>query len=176
MNTERKRAEAADEGACETEWDRGAAVRNQVLMGAPVLVGSYAIAKQRPARLLLFLPAVMVFVTYWRRFICARCRYYGRECSTMLGVMTARIMPRDDSRALGRNAMIADFAYIGALSLFPLPQVLKSRRLAALYLLSTAAGATAILVGACPKCGNEFCPMKDLSNRIPSRTPGCPPR
>jgi len=39
--------------------------------------------------------------TAWRRFVCARCRYYGQKCSTLLGIMTARMMPRDEGKALG---------------------------------------------------------------------------
>lgn len=150
------------DGTPGSEWDRADAIRNQVLMFMPFMVGSYAIARHRPGKLLCYVPAVVVFTTYWRRFVCARCIYYGRECSTMLGIITARMMPRDESKELDRNAMIVDFAYIGTLSLLPLPQVLKSRRLTVLYLLSAAAGFTAILAGACGRCANEFCPMKDL--------------
>lgn len=28
------------------------------------------------------------------------CRYYGQKCSTLLGIMTARMMPRDEGKAL----------------------------------------------------------------------------
>ena len=66
--------------------------------------------------------------------------------------------------------MIADFAFIGALVMLPLPQVLKSFRVAALYLASAAATVGAILFNACPRCGNDFCPMKDLSRAVGGRT------
>jgi hypothetical protein len=62
--------------------------------------------------------------------------------------------------------MIADFTFIGALVLFPLPQVLKKPKLAALYLASVAAGMSALLFNACGRCGNDFCPMKDLHDRL----------
>lgn len=166
MNAECEQSPGPAEVPHESPWDHAGAVRNQVLMGAPLLVGSYAVAKHRPGKLLYYIPAAALFVTYWRRFVCARCQYYGQECSVMLGVMTARMMPRDESKPLDRNTMIADFAYIGALWLLPVPQARKSGRLAALYLLSVASGLLAILLGACGRCGNEFCPMKDLRKRL----------
>ncbi|MBU1672569.1 MAG: hypothetical protein KKF41_03905 [Actinobacteria bacterium] len=149
-----------------TPWDRSSAVRNQVLMSAPVVLGAWAIARHRPRRLLLYLPAAVAFMTLWRRWVCARCRYYGRECSTMLGVMTARMMPRDEEHALDRQTMMVDFAFIGALALIPLPSALKRPRLALAYLASLAAGLTAVVLDACPRCENEFCPMKDVRRSL----------
>jgi hypothetical protein len=142
------------------------AVVNSVLMGLPVPLGAHALAKYKPWKLLIYLPAAVGFVTAWRKFICARCQFYGKQCSTVMGITTAMLMPRDESRPLDRNAMIADFSYIGALVLFPLPQVMKRTGLAALYLASATAAVTAILLNACPRCGNDFCPMKDVHRII----------
>lgn len=147
-------------------WDRNSAIVNQVLMGIPVAIGAQAIARYRPLKLTYYLPGVVLLVTAWRRFVCARCQYYGKECSTLLGISTARMMPRDEEKALDRNTMMADFTYMGVLALIPLPQVLKKRRLAVLYLLSLAAFFSAVLFNACGRCGNDFCPMKDLEKRV----------
>lgn len=149
-------------------WDRNSAVVNQVLMGVPVVIGTLAIARQKPLKLIYYLPGVLLVMTVWRRFVCARCRYYGQECSTLLGIATARMMPRDEEKALGRNAMIVDFTLLGLLAIIPLPQVLKRSRLAVLYLLSLAAFSTVILFNACGRCGNEFCPMKGLEKKVRS--------
>jgi len=158
------------ETVLDNPFDTGSAWVNQVLMTSPIILGALALARHRRWKLLVYLPASAAFVTVWRKFICARCRYYGEPCSTMLGVFTAAMMPRDEVRELDRNAMIADFAFIGALALFPLPQVLRSRRLAAAYLISVMAGMSSILLNACGRCGNGFCPMKDLRRSL---TGGC---
>lgn len=150
-------------------WDRRSAVVNQVLMGMPVAIGTLAIARERPLKLIYYLPGVILVTTAWRRFVCARCRYYGQECSTLLGIMTARIMPRDEDKALDRNTMVADFTFLGALALMPLPQVFIKKRLAVLYLASLVAFFSAILFNACGRCGNDFCPMKNLHNWITSQ-------
>ena len=147
-------------------WDRNSAIVNQVLMGIPVAIGTRAIARYRPLKLIYYLPGVVLLVTAWRRFVCARCRYYGKECATLLGIATARMMPRDEEKALDRNTMFADFTFIGVLALIPLPQVLKRSRLAVPYLLSLAAFFFAILFNACGRCGNDFCPMKDLEKGV----------
>ena len=157
------------ETQCECEeqgWDEQAAMVNQALMTLPIVVGGWALLKYRPAKLLLYLPGAVAFMTVWRKYICARCQYYGQPCSTMFGVMTARMMPRDESKALDRNAMVADFAFLGVLALLPLPQVLKRFRLAVLYLLSIGVGMGSILKNSCGRCGNEFCPMKDVREKV----------
>jgi hypothetical protein len=143
-------------------WDTASAVRNQVLMSLPVAVGALALWKYRARKLLVYVPAAVYFMTGWRKYICARCQYYGTECSTMLGVATARMMPRDETKQLDRNAMTADLAYIGALVALPLRQVLKSPRLAAIYFAASIGGMASVLFTSCGRCGNEFCPMKDL--------------
>lgn len=151
--------------ACErvgSPWDRDRAAVNQALMGLPILIGTIALAKYRARKLLVYIPAVVGFLTVWRKWVCARCQYYGTECSTLLGIVTARMMPRDETRELDRNAMIADFAIMGAIMTMPLRQVLRKPSLAIAYLVATGAGMSSILLNACGKCGNEFCPMKDL--------------
>ena len=119
---------------------------NTALMGATVAIGTVAIARQKPLKLLLYLPAVVGFMTWWRRFVCARCRYYGEACSTLLGIWTSSIMPRDEERALDRETMLADLAILGVLALAPLPQLRRRPRLAVLYLVATALGMARILL------------------------------
>jgi hypothetical protein len=147
-------------------WNITDAVVNQALMGVMTAVGAVAIARYRARKLLIYIPAVVAFLTWWRRYVCARCQYYGRECSTLLGVATARMMPRDETAHLDRRVMSVDLAMIGALALMPVRQVLKSPVLALAYLLSGAAGLSRVLLKSCGVCGNEFCPMKDLREMI----------
>lgn len=159
-------------GDAELQWDRGCAALNQVVMGIPVAIGTYAIAKHRPRKLLYFIPGAAALLTLSRRFVCARCRYYGMECSTFLGVFTSMIWPRDESRPLDRKTMMADFALMGLLSLAPLPQVLKDFKLTLLYVTSVATAVLSILFNSCWRCGNRFCPMKDISRKISIQSVG----
>ena len=136
------------------------------MMGLPAVIGTLAIARSRPRRLMLYIPAFTFFLTGWRKFVCARCDYYGKECSTYLGVLTAKIMPPARERPLDRNAMWRDFAFMGALILMPLRDAFKSRRMAVAYLASLIAGIATILVNGCGKCSNDFCPMKDARRKL----------
>lgn len=151
---------------CEQPPDRSKAVTNQALMGLPVVIATLSLARFRARKLLLYLPLATFFLTLWRKWVCARCVYYGRECATLLGVWTAKMMPRDDSAELNRNTMIVDFALIGVLMAFPLREVFRRRWVAAAYLLTSAAGMGSILLRSCPGCANDFCPMKDLSRAL----------
>jgi len=154
------------QASMESPWDTRSAMINQALLGAPELIGTLAIARYKPRKLLLFLPAAIGFVTAWRRFVCGRCQYYGETCSTMLGIMTARMMPPDESKPLDRNVMILDFTFLGTLWLLPLPQVFKKKWLGLLYAASVAACLGAVMTNACGRCGNDFCPMKDVYEAV----------
>jgi hypothetical protein len=143
-------------------WDRASAIRNQVLMFLPMPIGAYAIARFKPRKLPAYISGVIAFFTVYRHFTCARCQYYGRECSTMLGIMTARMMPRDEKKPLDRSGMIADLSLLGALAMVPIPQVFRKPWLALLYLASLGAGTGAMLFTACGRCRNDFCIMKDV--------------
>jgi len=123
-------------------------------------------ARNRPIKLLCYVPGVVLFLTAWRRLVCARCRYYGMKCSTFLGVFTAMMWPCDESRPLDRKAMMADFALLGLLLMVPLPQVLRGFRLTVLYVTAVFAATSSMLLNSCWRCGNRFCPMKDVSRRI----------
>jgi hypothetical protein len=148
------------------QWDMPGAVLNQVMMGFPAVVGTYAIARWKPVKLLVYLPLVAGFFTAWRRFVCARCRYYGRECSTLMGITTSWMMPHDEEKPLDRKAMVADFTYITIIGLMPLRQVMKRPVLALLYTFGLLAAVSSILFNACWRCGNEFCPLKSISRKI----------
>lgn len=155
--------------ACEfaqDKWDRSSAIRNQALMLLPIPIGAYAIARFKSRKLPAYLSGVIGFFTLYRHFTCARCQYYGRECSTMLGIMTARMMPRNEKKSLDRRGMITDLSLLSALAMVPMPQVFKKRWLALLYLASVGAVTGVILFTACGRCGNDFCVMKDVRRAI----------
>jgi hypothetical protein len=150
----------------ESTFDRTNAMVNQVFFSMPTVIALYAIAKYKPRKLPVFLAGNVALYTVMRRFACARCQYYGRPCSTMLGIMTAKIMPRDESKKLDRNGITADIAIILALGFYAMPQTNKSLKLALVYQASIVAAVGAILFNGCGKCGNDFCPMKDLRKAI----------
>jgi len=156
-------------GGCSCEGQSGVSDEDMVratintgLMGAAMAIGGAAIARYKPVKLLLFVPGVVGLMTWWRKFVCARCVYYGKTCSTLLGVWTSKIMPRDEERELDRETMTVDLALIGLLAVMPLPQVMRSRKLAALYFATLGLAFGRLLSLSCPGCANEFCPMKDL--------------
>jgi hypothetical protein len=147
-------------------FDRKQAIINRVFFSMPPVIGLYAIAKYKPSKLPLFLALNAAVYLGMRPFVCARCQYYGQPCATMLGVMTSKITPRDDSKPLDRNMMLVDLALIFALGFYAAPQVNKSRKLALVSNLAGLAAFAAVLFSACGKCGNEFCPMKGVRKAI----------
>ncbi len=160
----------AEEISCENEgqeWDYNVAVQNQIAMSLPVFLGAAALIKRRPVKLLPYLLFVAFFSTLWRKAVCARCQYYGKACSTLLGVFTSKIMRKDERKELNRNTMLIDFSIIGLLALFPLREAMNLRVIRVLYPASLLAGFLFIFLKGCPRCGNDFCPLKVLYNSLP---------
>ena len=157
-----------DEIQCQVEnpFDRKNAVANTVVAFIPFFISIYAVAKYKPRKLPLLLGAQAVFLTVGRRMVCARCQYYGQECSTMLGIMAAKMMPKDESRPLQRNDIIADFVLLFLPGVIAFPQTHKNHKLALLYTASVVAALGALLFNGCGKCGNDFCPLKDVHKAI----------
>jgi hypothetical protein len=151
---------------CENPFDRGSAIINQIFFSLPTAIGLCAIARYKPRKLPPALAGNLAIYTVMRRFVCARCQYYGQPCSTMLGVMTSKMMPRDETKKLDRNTMLIDFALIFGVGFYAVPQVINNRKLAIVYFASVMAAMGAIVFGCCEKCGNEFCPMKDVRKAI----------
>lgn len=147
----------------ESEFKTVDALINQALMGAAAMIGTVALARRRARKLLVYVPGLIFLFTYWRKHVCATCQYYGRPCSTMLGVITARMMPRNEETELDRATMVVDLGMLGALMLLPLRQALSSPTLAVAYLSTVATSLWRIVTGSCAVCGNSFCPLKDVS-------------
>jgi hypothetical protein len=147
-------------------FDRKQAIINQFFFSIPPVISLYAIARYKPRKLPFYLASSAAVYLGMRPFVCARCQYYGQPCATMLGVMTSKITPRDESKPLGRNMMLFDLALINALGFYAAPEVKKSRKLALINNIAGLVAFAAVLFSACGKCGNEFCPMKSVRKAI----------
>jgi hypothetical protein len=152
--------------AVQSPWDQRNAMVNTVFFLMPFLTGSYAIAKYKPRKLPFFLGAYAAFLTLGRRRICARCQYCGQECALIFGILTAKIMSCDKTRHFSRKDLYINFALLAAIESIPQPQVFKSRKLALLFYAFVVTRLGAVLFNACAKCGNDFCPTKDLHKAI----------
>ncbi len=147
-------------------WDLKTAVQNQLAMMLPVFLGATALVRKRSKKLLPYLLLVGFFHTLWRRVVCARCQYYGKTCSTLLGIFTSRIMPRDEKKKLDRNTMLIDFTMVGLIAFLPLKEALSTKKVRVLYPVSLLLGISAIFFRGCPECGNDFCPLKQLYESV----------
>lgn len=141
-------------------------VINQLLMLVGLVVGIYAVKKYKPRKLPVCIALSATFFTVGRYFTCARCQYCGQPCATMMGVMAARVMPKNESKVLSRNNIVFDFILLYAFVFSVLPQTLKSRKIALLFMASLLGCMGSLLCNSCGKCGNDFCPMKDLRKAI----------
>ncbi len=151
---------ASGSGAAENPWPPGTAYITTASLAVPAVMGLYALLKKGPRRLPLFVSLWVAIGTVVRQLVCCRCEYYGTECSTLMGLWTARILPRDEEGSLAPEAFQLDFLLIGASVAYPLPQVkaMGGRYLAA-YLASVVSGAAVLRALGCSRCPNTVCFM-----------------
>jgi hypothetical protein len=167
--TEREVQAMADEKGCpevecaecaESPWPQGTSYVTTAFFGMPMLLGAYALLKKAPLRLPIFLGLWVAITTVLRKFVCCRCEFYGKDCSTLMGKWTAILYEKDEEHPLTAQAFYLDFALIGASILFPLPQVKKmGKGYLVLYLMVLMAGALATRLLGCANCPIAVCPM-----------------
>lgn len=158
-----------DEAQCSFELKY--AIVNTVLYFTCGIVAVYALAQHKPRKLPLYVGSSVVFNTWGRRFICARCDNYGKACSSLFGITTSKMMRRDECKSLTRNAILVEDVILYCIVLIPLPQILQSRWLTILYASGVIASSMGFFKYGCPNCGNDFCPHKDISKAL-LRRPG----
>ncbi len=128
-------------------------------LAIPGIMGIYALAKKAPRRLPLQLSFWVALTTALRRFICARCDYYGEYCSTLMGKWTALFLERE-SEPLETAGFYWDAILGACIILYPLPQAFKiSWKFAVVYLASWVAALALFNQLACSICPIQACPM-----------------
>jgi hypothetical protein len=144
----------------ESPWPHGTPYITTVFLQVPAMMGTYALLKKAPLRLPIFAGLWAATITVMRKATCCRCDFYGKECSTLAGKWTAMLYEKDEEHPLTADAFYVDFALIGAIMLFPLPQVKKmGRSYLILYVLAVLAGSAVIRLLACGNCPVAVCPM-----------------
>ncbi len=154
------------EPAC-NPWPRGTAYVTTSFFGVVLAMGSFALARKAPRRIPLYTLLWVVLTTAVRKTVCCRCEFYGQECSTLMGKLTAMILEPDHEHDLTAGAFYIDMALVGACILYPLPQAREmGGRYLGLYVLSLMLGALAVRLLGCSRCPNTVCLMNPLFKRV----------
>ena len=133
-----------------------------ITMGAASLawlIGLYAVARERPRKLPVFLAASTVLMTLSRKARCARCPYYGEYCTMLIGKWTAVLFERSD-KPLTTWSFLQEGLVGGVIFLYPLPELMK--RGPRVFLPYQAALLFFLVISifrSCAPCPLDICPV-----------------
>ncbi len=124
-----------------------------------VVLGYRSLWRGRRSKLPLWGGLWLVLATLSRRFICARCPYYGEYCSTLFGKVTPLIWRRDQ-RPLTAGGFLWDLVLAPALFILPAPDAYRiSKRYLLAYLSAWALFLVIMHRLGCRRCPLDMCPF-----------------
>ena len=134
------------------------------LIGIPVLVMTNI------PKLVLWLLLMGIFCYPLRYLVCARCPYYGQDCSTYFGLWVPRLFKKQEGKSM-RLGLWLDVVFFMILFVLPLPEIWQ---LGGLLLLLAWVAALLTMVTvlsrlACSVCPLTFCPIGKMSRGFWSR-------
>jgi hypothetical protein len=110
--------------------------------------------------LIIWLLAFVIFVYPLRYLICARCPYYGMDCSSKAGQLVTRMFKKQEGKSMVLGLWL-DVVFFAFLFAYPLPYIRKVKGV-----LWTMAWCSAYLVAfltttrfGCSACPFTFCPI-----------------
>jgi hypothetical protein len=110
---------------------------------------------------------MVVFAWPLRYLICARCPYYGQPCSTNMGLLVARMFPRQEGKSM-KPGLWLDLGFL--ILLFALP-LYPAWAEGGPWLTAAWVAAYAVWMGllarlGCRTCPFTFCPVGRVNRRI----------
>ena len=130
------------------------------------LLGLYAIAREKPKKLPAYLAASIVIMTISRKALCARCPFYGKNCSMLIGKWAPLLYERSD-KPLTRWSFIQDGLVGNFLFTYPLPELWKrSPRLFLAYQVALQSFLGIAVFRGCTRCPLEVCPVNRTLGKL----------
>ena len=111
-------------------------------------------------KLIIWLSALGIIVYPLRYLICARCPYYGMECSSGLGKLVPRLFKKQEGKSMVMGLWL-DIVFFTFLFAYPLPYIWRTE--GPLFLLiwcfAWFLAFTVLTRVACSVCPFTFCPI-----------------
>ena len=130
-------------------------------------LGFYILMNSSMLKLAVWLAVVVFSIVPGRYFLCARCPYYGQDCSTKFGRLVPYLFRKQEEKSM-RPGLWLDLTEMIVLFLIPLPDAWRT---GGLILLLLWIGANLLSFGtltriACPACSFTFCPIGKAGRAI----------
>jgi hypothetical protein len=124
-----------------------------------IALGIYVTYEAGPIKLILWLLALGILIYPLRYLVCARCPYYGKDCSTSFGRIVPHFFKKQEGKSM-KTGLWLDVVFMTFLFLYPLPEVWRKGFLFTLLWF----GFFMLFFGvitrlACSLCPFTFCPI-----------------
>jgi len=132
-----------------------------------IILGIYILAQTNIPKLLLWSLVLVVFVYPLRYLVCARCPYYGQDCSTPLGKIVPHMFKKQEDKSM-KLGLWLDLVFFMVLFVLPLPEVWQfGGFLMLLVWFGALIFMSAVLTRmACSVCPLTFCPIGRMGRAI----------
>jgi len=130
-------------------------------------LGFFILFNTSTITLIVWLAVVVLSIVPGRYFLCARCPYYGQNCSTRFGRLVPYLFKKIEGKSM-KAGLWLDLTEMFLLFVIPLP---FAWRLGGIVLLLFWIGANFLSFGAltriaCPSCDLSFCPIGRIGGAI----------
>ncbi len=129
-----------------------------------LLVGIYVLAHTNIAKLIIWLIIWVIFAYPLRYLICARCPYYGKNCSTYYGIMVKYMFKKQEGKSM-KTGLWLDIVFFLIIIGLPIPEMWQFGGIIMLpvwfgtmFLMSIAIGGMG-----CKYCPLTFCPVGKMN-------------
>gem|GEM_PF-991099 len=145
---------------CTTPWDPKVSTITGLPV-VPILILALAILPAAEMLvLIIWLSAFVIFVYPLRYLICARCPYYGMDCSSKAGRLVTRMFKKQEGKSMVMGLWL-DVMFFAFLFVYPLPHIRRVK--GALWTMAWCSAffvafLTATRFG-CSVCPFTFCPI-----------------
>jgi hypothetical protein len=138
--------------------------RVSLMTGLPfipiAILAAFVLLQTSILKLILWVAVLGIFAYPLRYLICARCPYYGQNCSTSFGRIVPRMFRKQEGRSM-KLGLWLDVVMIALLLLIPLPEIWQvgGLLLTALWLGAFFLFFAVLTKMACSLCPFTFCPI-----------------
>lgn len=147
-------------------WPRHTEILTGVPMAVTGLLGVYILVKTSLPALAIWLVLGFILTYPLRYLVCARCPYYGQNCSTPMGRLTPYLFKKQAGSM--KTGLWGDIILGIPLFLIPLICAVSAKAwgLTAAWLISSAIASIMLSRFGCRNCPFTFCPVGAIGRKI----------
>ncbi len=148
-------------------WPKGIMKWTTFSMMPNTILAIYILSQTNVIKLVVWFIILILFCYPLRYLVCARCPYYGKNCSTYFGRIIPFLFKKQEGKSM-KLGLWLDLVIYMILFVIPLPEVWQFGGIFTLALYFGTLLFMSIIISrlGCANCPLTFCPIGQVSRRI----------